>query len=298
MKIRTDGSFQLYENLKKIDYKKENSFPPVSTLDRQITALEKKLSALHTLQQLTERTDSQWDIDNNYRDELLDYTEELDKLYDIVFLIIKKVSVVTDEEPRNAIKWVQKNEPLKFERMNGAISKEHEWIRLVANLKKHDDCRVGFINMETKTGKIIYGFFFGLIINGYFSPIAEVHKPYMSNQTAYSYNRFVNQTVSFIFKVLDELNKTLFSNYKPSNLVQQPCSSLLKIINILSSIENVFYPDEYSNKFVSCQKTKNGYIIEPVKLKYTDKYISTRHIHMLCNQGYKGYTIPYHTLIC
>lgn len=81
--------------------------------------------------------------------------------------------MVTDEEPRNAIKWVQKNEPLKFERMNGAISKEHEWIRLVANLKKHDDCRVGFINMETKTGKIIYGFFFGLIINGYFSQLLK-----------------------------------------------------------------------------------------------------------------------------
>ncbi len=42
MKIRTDGSFPLYENLKKMDYKKENSFPPFSTLDRQITALEKK----------------------------------------------------------------------------------------------------------------------------------------------------------------------------------------------------------------------------------------------------------------
>lgn len=31
----------------------------------------------------------------------------------------------------------------------------------------------------------------------------------MNNQTAYSYNCFVNQTVSFIFKVLDKLNKNI-----------------------------------------------------------------------------------------
>ncbi len=297
MKIGIDGSFPLYENLKNMDYKKENSFPPASTLYRQITALEKKLSTLHALQQLTERTDSQWDIDNNYRDALLDYVEELDKLYDIAFLIIRNVSLVADEEPNDAIKWVKKYESLKFERLNGAIKKEQEWIRLISNLKKHDDIRVGFINMKTKTGKIIYGFFFGSIIDGYFSPISGVHKPYIGNQTAYSYNRFVNQTVSFIFKVLNELNKILFSDCTPTNSAQQPFISILNIIKILSTTKNIFFPDEYSNNFVSYQKTKNGYTLKCIKLKYTDKYMSTSQIHMLDNQGYKGYTIPYFTLI-
>ncbi|EFD4213591.1 hypothetical protein CNO76_004492 [Escherichia coli] len=298
MQIKTNGVFPLYANLKTMDYKKENSFSPFSTLDRQITALSKRLSALHALQQMFEETNSQWDIDNDYRDALLEYVEELDKLHDIAFLIIKNMScVIADEELINAIDWVKKNEPLKFEYINGAIKKDHEWIRLTSNLKKHDDVRVGFIDMTTETGKVIYGFFFGEIINGYFSPISKIHKPYKSNQTAFSYNRFVNQTINFIFKVLTVLNNILFNGSKPIVPLQQSCCSMLKIIDILSTTENIFYPDEYNNKFLYCRKNNNSYTMMLVKLTYIDKYISCGNIHMLDNRGDNGYTIPYHTLI-
>ncbi|MFY0176266.1 hypothetical protein [Raoultella ornithinolytica] len=298
MIINLNGAFPLYANLKKADNVKNNCFPPFSTLDQKLTDLAKKLSSLDDLQKKIEKSSTQWDENNNYRDALLSFVLLMDEFYDIAYLIIRNVSsVAEDESHTNSIEWVKKHEHSKYELLKGAISKDHEWIRLTANLKKHDDVRVGFLNMTTRSGKNVYGFYFGVIENGEFTPNAHVHKPYMNSATAFSYNRFINQSIAHLFKIINALNKALFNGCKVADVNEYPCSSVTKIIQVFSSVEQVFYPDEYKRKILSIRKNKSSYSLIFNVSKYIDRFESGTQLLMVENQGKNGYKMPYHSVL-
>lgn len=298
MKINLNGGFPLYANLKNINDANNNCFPPFSTLDRELTTLAKQLSFLDSLQRKVEISGDQWDTDNNYRDALLDFVESMDKLHDIVYLIVRNVSsIVADESLANSIEWVKKHEHNKYELLKGAISKDHEWIRLTSNLKKHDDVRIGFLNMTTRSGKTVYGFFFGVIKDGVFTPNSDIHKQYKNDATAFSYNRFINQSVLHLFKIIKELNKVLFNGIRGEDVNEHSCSSIIKVIQIADRVEQVFFPDEYKRKVLTVQKNKSSYSLTFNKLNYIDKFESIGQFIMLENQGRNGHKMPYHSMI-
>ncbi|HGE8324225.1 hypothetical protein [Serratia marcescens] len=298
MNVSLNGSFPLYSNLKNVNNVNSDCFHPFLTFDRQLTTLAKQLSILDGLQKKVEFSGKQWDIDNNYRDALLDFVESMDKLYDIAYLIVRNVSkVVADKSLANAIEWVKKNEKIKYERLKGAIDKDHNWIRLTANLKKHDDVRVGFLNMTALSGKVVYGFFFGVIKDGVFTPNSVVHKKYKGDMTAFSYNSFINKIVLHLFNIIKQLNKALFNGARGKDANEYPCSSIMEIIQIASRVDHVFFPDEYTKKIIIIQKNKSSYTLTENKVSYIDKIESVDHIIMLENQGPNGQSSPYHSMI-
>ncbi|EPP4755564.1 hypothetical protein ACURKV_003556 [Morganella morganii] len=298
MNINLKGGFPLYTNLKNINDVNNNCFPPSSTLDRELTTLARQLSFLDSLQKEVELSGNQWDTDNTYRDALLDFVESMDKLHDIAYLTIRNISsIVEDESLANSIEWVKKHEHNKYELLKGAISKDHEWIRLISNLKKHDDIRVGFLNMTTRSGKTVYGFFFGTIKEGVFTPNSDVHKQYKNGATAFSYNRFINQVVLHLFKIIKELNKALFNGVRGKDINEHSCSSIIKIIQIADQVEQIFFPDEYNRKILIIRKNKSSYSLTSDKTKYIDKFESFGQVIMLENQGPNGYKIPYHSML-
>ncbi|QLN88442.1 hypothetical protein HV119_05935 [Citrobacter freundii] len=297
MNVSSNGGFPLYANLKSVCNTNNNCFPPFSTLDRELTTLAKQLTILDDLQKDVEKSGEQWDINNNYRDALLDFVESMDKLHDIAYLIIRNVSSVAgDESLANSIDWVKKYEHKKYELLKGSISKDHEWIRLVSNLKKHDDVRVGFLNMTTRSGKTVYGFFFGVIKDGVFTPNSDIHKQYKNDATAFSYNRFINQSISHLLKIIKELNKVLFNGAR-GDVNEHSCSGIIKIIQIAERVEQVFFPDEYKSKILTVRKNKNSYSLTFNKVNYVDKFESSGQLIMLENQGRNGYKMPYSSII-
>lgn len=291
MKIGFNGSFPLYENLKELQTNKTNCFAPISTLERELVTLVKKLAAIDDLQKEIEKSGVQWDVDNNYQDTLLDLIESVDKFYDIAYLLIRNTSDINDgEEITNAIDWAKKYENKKYGFLS-AIKSDHEWIRKISNLKKHDDVRIGFFNMTTEAENTVYGFFFGTIENEAFTPNLEIHRPYNGMKTGFSYNRFINQLITHILRIIKELNKSLFNGANKNQGL--PCNDMKKIINFLHINKPIYFPDEYSIKMTAIEKGKNSYTLKFIKGSYTERFTSMNLTMMVKNQGNKGSYIPY-----
>lgn len=76
-------------------------------------------------------------------------------------MLIRNTSDINDgEEITNAIDWAKKYENKKYVFLS-TIKNDHDWIRKISNIKKHDDVRIVFFNITTEAENTVYGFFFG-----------------------------------------------------------------------------------------------------------------------------------------
>lgn len=200
------------------------------------------------------------------------YIQALASFYDNIFRILKYTQDIDNvKDSSNSIAWIRKNGNELNKSFFKNTETQQKLISKIDNKIKHDDVRVKeceinktFISKSTgiESKENIKGFFINSIIDdeGLWGPDPEIHQ-YLDKitATAFSYNFFILTTCYSFLHWLEILGKILVKYPSKNNTYQD--SSLSNILNMVSKIEEVFFPDEYKKAYAKVVKQEDGFSI-------------------------------------
>lgn len=222
------------------------------------------------------------------------YIQALASFYDNIFRILKYTQDLNDsDDSNNSILWIKKNGNNVNKSFFTKTQAQQRLISQIDNKFKHDDVRIKeceinktFVSKSTsiETSENVKGFFVNSMIDdkGFWGPDPKIHN-YIDEitATAFSYNFFILNTCYSLLRWLEVLGKILnkVSSKKPS----YQNHSLNNILNMISEIEEVFFPDEYKKAYIKVVKKETGFSIT-----YPYNYPKLKRDKILINYGVLG----------
>lgn len=200
------------------------------------------------------------------------YIQSLASFYDNIFRILKYTQNLDDKtDLENAIIWINKNGNKLNKSFFRKTQMQQRLISRIDNKLKHDDVRIKeceiskkFISKSTgiETSENIKGFFVNSMVDdkGFWGPDPKIHN-YIDDitATAFSYNFFILNTCYSLLHWLEVLGNILKKDLSKKSSYQN--HSLSNILNMVSGIEENFFPDEYKKAYVKVIKEKEGFSI-------------------------------------
>jgi len=200
------------------------------------------------------------------------YIQSLSSFYDNIFRILKYTQDLESiNDSNNSIVWIRKNGNKANKSFFRKTEVQQKLISQIDNKIKHDDVRIKeceinktYVSKFTgiESSENIKGFFINSIIDdkGFWGPDPEIHN-YIDKvtATAFSYNSFILHTCYSLLHWIEVLGKTLDEGLSEDSSYQN--SSLSNILNMVSDIEESFFPDEYKKAYVQVVKKENGFNI-------------------------------------
>lgn len=210
------------------------------------------------------------------------FLDAADNFYDNMFNIIlstKKPKVNKEfRTSRDAIRGNGYSDGITFRQYT---LKESSFISDRNNASKHDNisfnpCKIKY----PKSTSYVHGFFIGVLSkDDMMEPHKDFHPLYKGLYTGISYNFLIIKTISLLYFYCKKLNKVLFNDKSSQTTHEQNNNIILPAKIICSSVQEVFFPDEYTKKCGKFEFTKNGsFIIDPTyktkKCEHTSWHIS------------------------
>lgn len=240
---------------------------PIDTYIRKIKDVET------SLKNLINYSRSPVEYSENPEHPVKSYIQSLASFYDNIFRILKYTQDLNDRNDlENAIIWIKKNGTNLNKSFFRKTQTQQLLISRIDNKLKHDDVTIKeyeisktFISKSTgiETSESIKGFFVNSMLDdkGFWGPDPKIHD-YIDEitATAFSYNFFILNTCYSLLHWLEVLGKILKKDLSKKSSYQN--HSLSNILNMVSDIEESFFPDEYKKAYVQVIKKESGFSIK------------------------------------
>ncbi|MEA4990695.1 hypothetical protein SDC9_14445 [bioreactor metagenome] len=210
------------------------------------------------------------------------FLDAADNFYDNMFNIILSTKKPTvDKEfrtSREAILGHGYHDGITFSQHT---LKESSFISDRNNASKHDN--ISFNPCEIRYPQSTYhvhGFFIGVLSkDDMMEPHKAFHPLYKGLYTGISYNFLIIKTISLLYFYCKKLNKVLFNNKLSQTTCEQNNNIILPAKIVCLSVQEIFFPDEYTKICGKFEFTKRGsLVIDPTykteKCEHTSWHLS------------------------
>lgn len=278
--VLLDTNTNLTNKLSSIRETQEHEYIQALPID---TYLRKMSDVKQSLQELVNYSKNPLPYNTSVSHPLKSYVQSLSAFYDNIFRILKYTqNMEGKKDMASAINWIKNNGSPSNKSFFDKTKSQQELISKIDNKIKHDDVRIvdfhikkTYLNIPSKQTyiELVEGFYINAVIDkeDLWGPDPTIHS-YIDGKiaTAISYNFFILNTCYSLIHWLKILGSILKKGNK--NLPKVVDTSLATILEIASSIEENFFPDEYKKAYLSVCKTDEGYKIEyPYQFKGNGK---------------------------
>ncbi len=262
-----NGLSNKLSNVKETNQHKHIKSLPIDIYSRKIKDIEL------SLKNLIDYSKSSIEYSESPEHPVKSYIQSLASFYDNIFRILKYTQDLdSSKDSENAIVWIKEKGTNVNKSFFRKTQEQQRLISRIDNKLKHDDVRIKecgmsktFISKSTgaETSENIKGFFVNSMIDdeGFWGPDPKIHD-YIDKitATAFSYNFFILSTCYSLMHWLEVLAKILKkdSSKKPS----YQNNSLSNILNMVTDIEESFFPDEYKKAYIKVVKKESGFSIK------------------------------------
>jgi hypothetical protein len=203
--------------------------------------------------------------------------------------------------PSFAEDWLDKNGYTVGKDFKSSVKELINPYKSINNRLKHNNQRLQQVTAKFKQGTL-YGFYVeGVINNKLIGPDPIIHEKFLGDPTAFSFNYIIKQAflITYIIsdKLLDVISKFLKEKYhfKFQNKIYIPSNELIENVwERLINLDNLFFPQEYLNKYPKIRKNNNLYSLT---YPHSEKLYNSwdfRITSTVTIDGYSdSYTIPY-----
>ena len=187
----------------------------------------------------------------------------MDSFYDNMYNII-----LTLREPKNCERHVDARAALKGngydegDAFSQSTYKGSKFFSDMNNQIKHNKRTVVPCNLTYRNSqKTVYGFYLGFRDkDDFMRPDKSIHEQYNGMYTGLSFSFFIKKAISLVYFYCTELNIILFPRVRNEKNVYK-CENIVKPAEVCLSVEEDYFPNEYSKQCGSFKKTKNGSIV-------------------------------------